>query len=100
VGRNSKQKTYGYTLDGTLITEELIAQDVKEAEAGFDLGDGTWTRREVGRPPMGSGPAAVESVRLDPELANALHAHAEKEKRTCSDVIRAALREYLKLPTP
>lgn len=46
-------------------------------------------------PPMGAGAAAVESVRLDPELRNALHDRAEREGPSNSDVIRDALRRYL-----
>ena len=52
-------------------------------------------RRRGGRPPMGSAAAAVESVRLDPELNQALRERAEKEGRTNSDLIRDALRLYL-----
>lgn len=44
---------------------------------------------------MGSAAAAVESVRLDPELNQALRERAEKEGRTNSDLIRDALRLYL-----
>jgi predicted DNA-binding protein len=45
---------------------------------------------------MGSSAASVESVRLDPELSEALRKQAEKEGRTNSDVIREALRKYLR----
>jgi predicted transcriptional regulator len=38
----------------------------------------------------------VESVRLDPELRRLLRRRADDEGRTYSDVIRAALRDYLK----
>jgi predicted transcriptional regulator len=52
-------------------------------------------RRRRGRPPIGSGPATVESVRLDPELRQALSARAENDEETTSTVIRKALRQYL-----
>jgi predicted transcriptional regulator len=45
---------------------------------------------------MGSAAASVESVRLDPDLSEALRHQAEKEGRTNSEVIRDALRRYLK----
>jgi predicted transcriptional regulator len=45
---------------------------------------------------MGSAAAAVESVRLDPELSQALRERAEREGRTNSDLIRDALRRYLR----
>jgi len=89
------KKTYGRTRSGKPITEELVEQVSRRAEAGFDVDE--ILRRRGGRPPMGSAAAAVESVRLDPELSDALHRRAEKEGRTNSDVIREALRRYLKV---
>ncbi len=47
--------------------------------------------RNPGRPTLGS----VESVRLDPELRDALASRAEAEGTSTSNVIRQALREYL-----
>ncbi|HEY6759081.1 MAG TPA: CopG family transcriptional regulator [Baekduia sp.] len=44
---------------------------------------------------MGSGPASVESVRLDPELREELAQRAEADGTTPSEVIRQALRSYL-----
>ncbi len=41
--------------------------------------------------------AGVESVRLDPELSQALAQRASRDHETTSAVIREALREYLKL---
>lgn len=65
----------------------------KEAETGCDV-DGV-LRRRGGRPALGSGPASVESVRLEPELRDALAARAERDHDTASAVIRKALRHYL-----
>jgi len=45
---------------------------------------------------MGSAAASVESVRLDPELSQALRERADEEGRTNSDLIRDALRRYLR----
>jgi hypothetical protein len=89
----AKKKTYGKTKSGVPITEELVEKLAAEAEAGYDVEE-TLARR-VGRPTIGSGPASVESVRLDPELRSALARRAEREHEPTSSVIRKALREYL-----
>ena len=52
-------------------------------------------RRRGGRPPIGSAAASVESVRLDPELREALIERARRNRETTSSVIRKALRKYL-----
>jgi hypothetical protein len=88
-----RKKTYGRTPDGTLITEELVGQLSREAEAGYNV-DQILERRR-GRPAMGSGPATVESVRLDPELREALAQRARRDNEPTSSVIRTALRLYL-----
>lgn len=62
----SGKKSWGRTVDGKELTEELIAEYVKEAEEGYDVDEMLERRR--GRPPIGNGPATVESVRIDPEL--------------------------------
>ena len=89
------KKTYGRTKSGQPITEKLVEKVAREAEAGYDVD--ALLRRRVGRPPMGSAAASVESVRLDPELSGALERQAKKEGRTTSDIIRDALRRYLKI---
>ncbi|HEX6455217.1 MAG TPA: CopG family transcriptional regulator [Solirubrobacterales bacterium] len=89
------KKTYGRTPSGKLITDELIEKLSREAEAGYDVDE--ILRRRRGRPSMGSGPAKVESVRLDPELREALVSRAEHDKEPTSAVIRKALRLYLNL---
>ena len=78
---------------GTPIIEELLEKLVERAEEGFDV-DAVLEKR-AGRPPMGSSAASVESVRLDPELSEALRERAEHEGRTNSELIRDALRRYL-----
>jgi hypothetical protein len=49
-------------------------------------------RRRGGRPPIGSAAASVESVRLDPELRDALLERARRDRETTSSVIRKALK--------
>ena len=44
---------------------------------------------------MGSAPALVESVRLDPELKGELILRAAKEGISVSEAIRRAVRQYL-----
>jgi len=88
-----KQKTYGRTPDGRPITEELVEELSRKAEAGYYVDEILERRR--GRPAMGSGPATVESVRLDPELREALAQRARRDDEPTSSVIRAALRLYL-----
>jgi hypothetical protein len=90
-----EKKTYGKTASGVPITDELIERLAAKAEAGFDVDEILERRR--GRPPMGSGPAKVESVRLDPELREALAERAESDHEATSSVIRRALRQYLAL---
>lgn len=89
----AKKKDYGQTRSGKPITAELLDELAAQAEQGFDVDE--ILRRRGGRPPMGSSAASVESVRLDPELSEALHERAEQEGRTNSELIRAALRRYL-----
>ncbi len=44
---------------------------------------------------MGTGPAEVVPVRLDPELKSLVESRAASDHTTTSEVIRAALRSYL-----
>jgi nucleotide-binding universal stress UspA family protein len=82
------------TASGIPITDELIAELAARAEAsGYDVEE--IQQRRVGRPPIGSAAAAVESVRLDPELRAALARRAEHDQTTTSALIREALRRYL-----
>jgi hypothetical protein len=87
------ERSYGTTPDGKPITEGLIERLSREAEAGYDVDEILERRR--GRPSMGSGPATVESVRLDPELREALGRRAKEDGESSSSIIRKALRLYL-----
>lgn len=86
-------KTYT-TASGRLLTDDdldAIAEEVEHAE--YDVEELKTRRR--GRPRLGSAPAEVVPVRLDPELKSAVDARAEAEQRTTSEIIREALRRYL-----
>lgn len=74
------------------MTDELIDRFSTEAEAGYDV---EALKRRGGRRPLGSAPATVVPVRLDPELRAALTARAEADQTTTSDVIRQALSAWL-----
>lgn len=87
------RKSYGKTAGGKAITEQVVAELNEKAEAGFDVDE--IVRRRGGRPPIGSAAATVESVRLDPELRQALATRARRDRTTSSAVIRKALRRYL-----
>lgn len=87
------EKTHGRTASGKPITDDLVETLAGKAEAGYDVEQ--TLRRRGGRPPIGSAAASVESVRLDPELADALARRAQSDHETASSVIRKALREYL-----
>jgi Ribbon-helix-helix protein, copG family len=87
------KKDLGQTRSGEPITDALVEELAPKAEAGFDVDE--ILRRRGGRPTMGSSAASVESVRLDPELSDALRERAEREGRTNSELIRDALRRYL-----
>jgi len=89
----AKKKTHGRTASGKPITDELVADLAAKAEAGYDVEE--TLRRRPGRPSLGSAPAGVESVRLEPELRAALSERAERDRETTSSVIRKALRRYL-----
>lgn len=90
-----KKKTHGKTASGEPVTDAMVKNLAKKAEAGYDVDE--TLRRRPGRPAIGSAPASVESVRLEPELQDALTQRAERDDETTSSVIRKALRQYLKV---
>jgi hypothetical protein len=73
---------------------DRIAELVDEAERGYDV-DALLKRRGPGRPAMGASAAAVESVRLEPELKRDLLLRAAEERVSVSELIRRVLREYV-----
>ncbi len=80
------------TASGREITDDeidVIANDVATREYDID----EIPRR--GRPTLGTGPAQLVPVRIDPELLDSLRSRAARDHATNSEVIRAALREYL-----
>ena len=86
-----KNKMYG-TSGGRVVDDAEVARLVAEAEAGYDP---STLRRRGGRQLMGSAPAEVVPVRLEPELKRAVEQRAASMQSTTSDVIRHAIRSYL-----
>ncbi len=76
------------------LTDEVLDRLADEAEQGLDI---TKLRRRPGRPAMGSGPADSFPVRLEPELRHALDERASADETTASEIVREALRRYLKV---
>ena len=82
------------TASGKTLTDadiEALADDV--ATTDYDVGKLRARRR--GRPAMGSGPAEMVPVRIDPELRAAIEERATADEMTTSEVIRAAIRRFL-----
>ena len=77
----------------TLTDEDLEALATEVAEKDYDVS--VLKKRRRGRPPMGSGPAEVVPVRIDPELLAAIESRAEADHATTSEIIREAIRRFL-----
>jgi len=88
-------KTYK-TGSGAVLTDADIAAVADEVEhADYDVG--ALLERRRGRPSMGSGPASVVPVRIDPELKAAIDARVAADDSSTSEVIREALRRFLEV---
>ncbi len=70
---------------------DAIADEVEHEEYDVER----LKSRRRGRPTMGSRPAEVVPVRIDPELRAAVEARAAVDSLTTSEVIRQALRRFL-----
>ena len=81
------------TKSGKVLADTDIEAMADEAERGYDIEQLAPRRR--GRPLLGSAPAEVVPVRLDPALKGAIEARAATEHTSTSEIIRRALRDYL-----
>jgi predicted HicB family RNase H-like nuclease len=90
------RKTYGQTRDGRPIDDAFIATLADEAERGYDVEQLANKPRGRGRPPLGHQAKTVGSVRLDPALREEAAQRADADGITVSEVVRRALREYLR----
>jgi hypothetical protein len=82
------------TKTGRTLTDadlDAIADEVESADCDIEALE----PRPRGRPRMGSGPADVVPVRIDPELKAAIEAGAEADHTTTSEFIRRAIRKFL-----
>ena len=77
----------------TLGEDDLERLAVEVEETAYDVEELKARRR--GRPPMGSGPADVVPVRIDPELKAAIEARAQADHTSTSEIIREAIRRFL-----
>ncbi|MDQ2728935.1 MAG: ribbon-helix-helix domain-containing protein [Actinomycetota bacterium] len=93
---HDEASVYGPADSGRPITDADIEALAAEAEAGYEVEDLLARRGRRGRPSLGSAPASVESVRLDPELREKLANRAQTTGTTTSEIIREALRQFLK----
>lgn len=89
-----ERKSHGRSKAGVELTDEVLERMADEAEEGLDIRK---LRRRPGRPAMGSGPADSFPVRLEPELRRALDERAAAEDTSASEIVREALRHYLKV---
>ena len=90
------ERNYGHTETGEPITDEMVEQLANQAEQGYRAGQLQGRRRGRGRPPLGADAKSVESVRLEPALQEAVAQRAALDGVTVSEVMRRALREYLR----
>lgn len=79
------------TIDGVPVTEDMIEARAVEAEQGYDVNQ----LRRRGRRAMGSAPARVVPVRIDPALLKTVDERAAADGTNRSEVIRAAIRAYV-----
>jgi hypothetical protein len=90
------KRTYGHTKAGNPIDEEMIDSFVDEAERGYNAQQLRDKPRGRGRPPLGEAAKVVESVRLEPDLRAEAEERAAAEGVSTSELIRRALRKYLR----
>ena len=82
------------TASGRVLTGDDLDAIAAQVETGvFDVE--VLRSRRRGRPMIGTAPAEVVPVRIDPELKAAIVARAAADDTTTSEVIREALRRYL-----
>lgn len=81
--------------DGTVLTDEVLADLVREAEAGYDPATLRPAPRHAGRPPLGEeGVSPRVQFRASADVYALARARASKEGRTVSSVMRELLAEY------
>ncbi|MCL3778466.1 MULTISPECIES: ribbon-helix-helix domain-containing protein [unclassified Actinomyces] len=79
------------TIDGVIVTDEMIQEWADEAERGYDIK----VLRKRGRRPMGDTAARVVPVRMEDDLVAAVDQRAQQEGTSRSEVIRSAVRAFV-----
>ena len=92
----TKKRVYGHTSSGREIDDELVTKAVEEAEEGYDVDALLARRGRRGRPSLHVGESSVESFRIDDDLRAALARRAEADGVSVSELLRRAVREFLK----
>ena len=90
------ERIYGHTKSGVPVTESTIERLADEADRGYEPGQLQGRKRGRGRPPLGDRAKSVGSVRLEPDLREEVLAAAKAEGVTVSELVRRALRKYLR----
>jgi predicted HicB family RNase H-like nuclease len=87
-------KDLGTSKDGTPITDELVEDLAREAEAGYDLS----RARRVGRRSLagGDGKSPRLNIRLTAELYERAAKRAQNDGLSLSELAREALAEYVR----
>lgn len=75
-------------INGEVITEDKIAEWVREAEEGYDVA--TLKKQGRGRPGRGAQPSQVVAVRFTPEEIAELDRRARLREISRSELIREA----------
>jgi Ribbon-helix-helix protein, copG family len=88
-------KTYRTATGKVLTDTDTEIDEIADTVAGIDYPVEELKQRRRGRPLLGSAPAEVVPVRLDPPLKAALEARADADDTNSSEIIRRALRAYL-----
>ena len=91
----SAPRVYGHDQSGRPITDVEIERYAAEAEAGYDV-DALIARRGVRELPRLDAEQIIDAIMLDPALRDELVARASADGTTTSEVIREALRRYLR----
>lgn len=83
-------QSFGQPITDAKLTDEVLEQMAREAEAGLDV---TTLRCRPRRPAFGSGQAGTLPVRLEPELRRARDERSATGRTTASEVVGEALRQ-------
>ena len=92
----STPRVYGHDRSGRPITDVEIERYAAEAEAGYDV-DALIDRRGARElPRLDAEQVVIDAITLDPTLRDELVSRANADGTTTSEVIREALRRYLR----